>query len=75
MTDHHTVSARRNPQLVPRRLLRSNAAHHPVVIAEAERRNRDFQVRLADRITAFAGSMNFVWFHAAIFAVWMLFLE
>ena len=63
------------PQLVPRRLLRSNAAHHPVVIEEAERRNRDFQVRLADRITAFAGSMNFVWFHAAIFAVWMLFLE
>ena len=32
-------------------------------------------MRLADRITAFAGSMNFVWFHAAIFAVWMLFLE
>src|SRR6478609_5610229 len=75
MTDHHTVSARRNPQLVPRRLLRGKGAHHPVVIEEAERRNRDFQVRLADRITAFAGSMNFVWFHAAIFAVWMLFLE
>ena len=46
-----------------------------MVIEEAERRNRDFQARLADRITAFAGSMNFVWFHAAIFAVWMLFLE
>jgi uncharacterized membrane protein len=72
MTDHHTVSARRNPQLVPRRLLRGKGAHHPVVIEEAERRNRDFQARLADRITAFAGSMNFVWFHAAIFAVWML---
>jgi len=75
MTDHHTVSARRNPQLVPRQLLRGKGAHHPVVIEEAERRNRDFQARLADRITAFAGSMNFVWFHAAIFAVWMLFLE
>ena len=75
MTDHHTVSARRNPQLVPRRLLRGKGAHHPVVIEEAERRSRDFQARLADRITAFAGSMNFVWFHAAIFAVWMLFLE
>jgi uncharacterized membrane protein len=62
MTDHHTVSARRNPQLVPRRLLRGKGAHHPVVIEEAERRNRDFQARLADRITAFAGSMNFVWF-------------
>ena len=75
MTDHHTVSARRNPQLVPRRLLGGKAVHHPVVIEEAERRNRDFQARLADRITAFAGSMNFVWFHAAIFAVWMLFFE
>ena len=28
-----------------------------------------------DRITAFAGSMNFVWLHAALFGVWMLFLE
>src|SRR5258707_5713019 len=75
MTDHHTVSARRNPQLVPRRLLRGKGAHHPVVIEEAERRNRDFQLRLADRITTFAGSMNFVWIHAALFAVWMLLLE
>ena len=75
MTDHDSASARRTPQLIPRRLLHGEAAHNPVVIAEAERRNRDFQMRLADRITAFAGSMNFVWIHAAIFAVWMLFLE
>jgi uncharacterized membrane protein len=74
-TDHNAVTARRIPQLIPRRLLRGKAAHHPVVMAEAERRGRDFQMRLADRITTFAGSMNFVWIHAAIFAVWMLFLE
>jgi uncharacterized membrane protein len=74
-TDHRGVTARRIPQLVPRRLLRSNTAHHPVVLEEAESRSRDFQLRLADRITTFAGSMNFVWMHAAIFAVWMLFLE
>jgi uncharacterized membrane protein len=74
-TDHNAVTARRIPQLIPRRLLRGKAAHHPVVLAEAERRGRDFQMRLADRITTFAGSMNFVWIHAAIFAVWMLFLE
>jgi hypothetical protein len=30
---------------------------------------------VADRITAFAGSMNFVWIHAALFAVWMLLME
>lgn len=30
---------------------------------------------MADRITAFAGSMNFVWIHAALFGVWMLLVE
>jgi uncharacterized membrane protein len=74
-TDRGGATARRVPQLIPRRLLRSTAAHHPVVLEEAERRSRDFQLRLADRITTFAGSMNFVWMHAVMFAVWMLFLE
>jgi uncharacterized membrane protein len=63
------------PQLVPRRLLRSGQIHHPAVLDEAKRRSDDFQLRLADRITSFAGSMNFVWLHAALFAVWMLVLE
>jgi uncharacterized membrane protein len=31
-------------------------------------------LRIADKITAFAGSMNFVYIHA-VFAVWMVFLE
>jgi uncharacterized membrane protein len=74
-TDHHALTARRIPQLIPHRLLRSKATHHPVVLEEAERRSRDLQLRLADRITTFAGSMNFVWLHAVLFAVWMLFLE
>ncbi len=64
-----------NPQLIPRRLLRGGQVHHPAVLDEARRRSGDFQLRLADRITAFAGSMNFVWLHAAVFAAWMLFLE
>ena len=71
-TDHHAVTARRIPQLIPHRLLRGRVAHHPAVLEEAERRSRNFQLRLADRITTFAGSMNFVWIHAALFAVWML---
>ncbi|MDT5105368.1 MAG: hypothetical protein QOI25_2881 [Mycobacterium sp.] len=74
-TDHSAVTVRRIPQLIPRRLVRGKATHHPVVLEEAERRSRDFQLRLADGITTFAGSMNFVWLHAALFAVWMLFLE
>jgi uncharacterized membrane protein len=74
-TDHRAATARRIPQLIPHRLLRSRAAHHPAVLEEAQRRSRNFQLRLADRITTFAGSMNFVWIHAVLFAVWMLFLE
>jgi uncharacterized membrane protein len=74
-TDHPAATAWHIPQLIPRRLLRGRRAHHPAVLEEAERRSRNFQLRLADRITTFAGSMNFVWIHAALFAVWMLFLE
>ena len=62
-------------RLVPRRLLKGNEIHHPAVIDEARKRNASFQLRVADQITAFAGSMSFVFIHAALFAVWMLFLE
>ena len=61
--------------LIPHRLLRSGQVHHPAVVEEAKRRNKSFQLRLADMITAFAGSMNFVFIHAVIFAIWMVFLE
>jgi uncharacterized membrane protein len=66
---------RHYPQLIPGRLLRSGREHHPAVLEEARLRRQKIQLRLADRITAFAGSMNFVWIHAALFAVWMLVLE
>jgi len=49
--------------------------HHPVVLEEQARRAADFQLRIADKITAFAGSMNFVYLHVALFIVWMLFIE
>ena len=41
---------------------------------QAQRANRA-QLRLADAITAFAGSMPFVYLHAAIFGLWMLVFE
>jgi uncharacterized membrane protein len=84
---HSTVSTRRESpggmsplrpevsRLVPRRLLKGTEMHHPAVIDEARERNASFQLRVADQITAFAGSMSFVFIHAALFAVWMLFLE
>jgi uncharacterized membrane protein len=48
---------------------------HPAVLAHRAKRNANFQLRLADQITAFAGSMPFVYVHAVVFAVWMLFIE
>jgi uncharacterized membrane protein len=49
--------------------------HHPVVVEHAARRAGDAQLRLADKITAFAGSMRFVYIHVAVFTCWMLFVE
>jgi len=51
------------------------AVHHPAVLKDAEKRASDVQLRIADKITSFAGSMNFVYIHAVGFAAWMLFVE
>jgi uncharacterized membrane protein len=55
--------------------LDTNVLHHPVVVAQFNKRAADVQLRIADRITAFAGSMAFVYLHAAIFVTWMLVFE
>ncbi|MDQ1685629.1 MAG: hypothetical protein QOC82_2366, partial [Frankiaceae bacterium] len=49
--------------------------HHPVVVAHAARRAADIQLRVADAITSFAGSMKFVYLHGGLFVIWMLFIE
>jgi uncharacterized membrane protein len=49
--------------------------HHPVVVAHRTRRAADVQLRIADAITGFAGSMRFVYIHAVAFLLWMLFVE
>jgi uncharacterized membrane protein len=49
--------------------------HHPVVAAQQEKRTADVQLRVADAITKFAGSMMFVYIHVLIFAVWMIAVE
>ena len=48
-----------------------SVSHHPVVIKQVEKRASDVQLKVADVITAFAGSMMFVYIHAAIFGVWV----
>jgi uncharacterized membrane protein len=55
--------------------LEPNRLHHPAVVDQAKKRASDFQLRIADHITAFAGSMQFVYAHVIFFAMWMLVLE
>ncbi|TCN44822.1 uncharacterized protein DUF1003 [Kribbella orskensis] len=50
-------------------------SHHPAVLAQAAQRAADLQIRIADAITSYAGSMPFVYIHIVVFAVWMTFLE
>ena len=48
---------------------------HPVVVRLDRERAADVQLRLADRITAFAGSMPFVYLHVVLFGLWMVLFE
>src|SRR4051794_9464669 len=50
-------------------------AEHPVVTKLRIKRAADVQLKIADAITAFAGSMPFVYVHVVLFAVWMLAVE
>ena len=48
---------------------------HPVVLAHEAQRAASLQLRIADAITAFAGSMPFVYVHVVGFAAWMILVE
>lgn len=48
---------------------------HPAVATFRAARASNMQLRVADAITAFAGSMPFVYVHVVAFAVWMVALE
>jgi uncharacterized membrane protein len=53
----------------------ASRSHHPAVLAQQAERAQDLQLRVADWITAFAGSMNFVYLHIVLFIGWMAFIE
>lgn len=46
---------------------------HPALASNAEERNKSVELRVADAITAFAGSMRFAYLHIVWFAVWIAF--
>jgi len=75
MSDGHTHTAARRGHWINFSTLDESRQHHPAVVKQFERRAQDRQLRVADLITAFAGSMNFVYLHVLLFAMWMLVLE
>ena len=46
---------------------------NPVLVEQARERAESVQNRVADRITAFSGSMSFVYIHVLWFAAWIIF--
>jgi uncharacterized membrane protein len=44
---------------------------NPALVEHAEERAKSFENRVADHITDFAGSMRFVYLHAAWFTLWI----
>jgi uncharacterized membrane protein len=44
---------------------------NPALVEHAEQRAQNVQNRIADRITAFAGSMRFVYLHVVWFGLWI----
>jgi uncharacterized membrane protein len=56
--------------------LLKSVSHHslepnPVLVAHAKQRAASVQNRIADRITAFAGSLSFVYLHVLWFGLWI----
>ena len=48
-----------------------SAEPNPALVQHARERARSIENRIADKITAFAGSMQFVYIHIAWFACWI----
>jgi uncharacterized membrane protein len=48
---------------------------HPALLAAQKERAQSAELRVADLITRYAGSMAFVYAHVVVFTTWMLFFE
>jgi len=64
------MTAERLLNTVRHELLRRNPAS-PALLKYEEQRAANFQSRIADAITAFAGSMAFVYVHVVWFVLWV----
>jgi uncharacterized membrane protein len=57
--------------MTPRAVAPNQRLPHPALVEHRDRRAKSLELRIADRITAFAGSMRFVYIHVAWFAIWI----
>jgi uncharacterized membrane protein len=75
MADHHIrhLPVVDRGQLVGMLSLRDPAGRNPALRRVDEDRRQSMQNRVSDAITAFAGSMPFVYLHAIWFAAWLIF--
>jgi uncharacterized membrane protein len=58
-------------KLFGRELPKPKPVVNPALVEHARERATSFNNRLADRITAFSGSMRFVWLHVIWFTLWI----
>jgi uncharacterized membrane protein len=66
-----TLTGEQGPGNPERTGERSDWLPHPAFADVLAARASSWQLRLADRITAFAGAMIFVWIHAVLFGLWI----
>jgi len=71
MTDSPERRPRDGPVHLHQRLSHLPIQANPALVEHAERRAESIQNRIADRITAFAGSMRFVYLHILWFGLWI----
>jgi uncharacterized membrane protein len=60
-----------NQESLHERLARMQFEPNPALLAHAQKRAESVQNRIADQITAFAGSMRFVYLHVLWFGCWI----
>jgi uncharacterized membrane protein len=60
-----------NAGLDPQRLSHRSLEPNPALVRHADERAKSIENRVADRITAFAGSMPFVYIHIVWFSCWI----
>jgi len=71
MTDIPRKAAEMDQSNLHERLSHLPIQANPALVEHAERRAESIQNRIADRITAFAGSMRFVYLHILWFGLWI----